>query len=72
MGFSVSKNLLARERPRPPCVKGKRSAVAVVNASPVDWQSRDRVARRQLSCEQHDWGIAQYKVPFSPKTNVNS
>ena len=33
----------------PPCLKGKRSAVAEVNASPVDWQSRDRVARRQLS-----------------------
>ena len=35
--------------PRPPCVKGKRSAVAVVNGSPVGCQSRDRVARRQLS-----------------------
>ena len=31
-----------------PCVKGKRSAVAVVNDSPVGCQSRDRVARRRL------------------------
>ncbi|MBQ6875203.1 MAG: hypothetical protein IJN46_03080, partial [Lachnospiraceae bacterium] len=36
---------------RPPCVKGKRSAVAVVNDSPVDCQSRDRVARRRLSAK---------------------
>jgi len=34
---------------KPPLVRGKRSAVAVVNDSPVDCQSRDRVARRQLA-----------------------
>ncbi len=37
-----------------PCVKGKRSAVAGVNDSPVGCQSRDRIARRQLSAEQAD------------------
>ena len=42
---------------RPPCVKGKRSAVAGVNDSPVDCQSRDRTARRQLSPHSGDWGI---------------
>ena len=31
---------------------GKRSAVAVVNACPVDRQSRDRIARRQLASGQ--------------------
>ena len=56
---------VARERPRLPCVKGKRSAVAVVNASPVDWQSRDRVARRQLSA-QADWRIvAEQSIVFA-------
>ena len=39
---------------RLPCVKGKRSAVAAVNDSPVDCQSRDRIARRRLSREQRD------------------
>ena len=34
---------------RLPCVRGKRSAVAVVNVSPVDWQSRDRARRSELS-----------------------
>jgi len=34
---------------KPPLVRGKRSAVAVVNDSPVDCQSRDGVARRQLA-----------------------
>ena len=47
--FKLQFVALARERPRLPCVKGKRSAVAVVNDSPVGCQSRDRVARRQLS-----------------------
>ena len=42
---------LARERPRLPCVKGKRSAVAGVNDSPVDCQSRDRTARRRLAAK---------------------
>ena len=32
-----------------PSDEGKRSAVAVVNDSPVDCQSRDRAARRRLS-----------------------
>ena len=32
-----------------PCVKGKRSAVAVVNDSPVGCQSLGRAARRRLS-----------------------
>ncbi len=48
----VPKNLvivLARERPRPPCVKGKRSAVAAVNDSPVGCQSRDRARHSELS-----------------------
>ena len=40
---------LARECPRLPCAKGKRSAVAGVNGSPVDCQSRDRTARRRLA-----------------------
>ena len=40
-----------------PCVKGKQSAVAVVNNSPVDCQSRDLAARRRLSREQNDRGI---------------
>ena len=31
---------------------GKRSAVAGVNDSPVDCQSRDRIARRQLASGQ--------------------
>ena len=35
--------------PSLPCVKGKQRAVAVVNGCPVDSQSRDRVARRQLA-----------------------
>ena len=34
-----------------PFDEGKRSAVAVVNDSPVDCQSRDRIARRQLSAK---------------------
>jgi len=34
-----------------PSDEGKRSAVAVVNDSPVDCQSRDRIARRQLSAK---------------------
>ena len=38
----------ARQRLRLP-LEGKRSAVAVVNGCPVDSQSRDRIARRQLS-----------------------
>ena len=42
---------------RPPCVKGKRSAVAGVNDSPVDCQSRDRTARKRLSPHSGDWGI---------------
>ena len=36
---------------RLPCVKGKRSAVAEVNDSPVGCQSRDRAARRRLSAK---------------------
>ena len=32
-------------------LRGKRSAVAVVNNSPVDCQSRDRAARRRLSAK---------------------
>jgi len=32
-----------------PSDEGKRSAVAVVNDSPVDCQSRDWIARRRLS-----------------------
>ena len=32
-------------------LRGKRSAVAVVNDSPVDCQSRDRAARRRLSAK---------------------
>ena len=43
--------------PKAPLVRGKRSAVAVVNDSPVDCQSRDRIARRRLSAEQRDWGV---------------
>ena len=35
---------------RPPCLKGKRSAVAEVNDS-GSCQSRDRIARRRLSAE---------------------
>ena len=31
--------------------RGKRSAVAGVNDSPVDYQSRDRAARRRLSAK---------------------
>ena len=34
-----------------PSDEGKRSAVAVVNDSPVDCQSRDRVARKQLAAK---------------------
>ena len=37
--------------PLPPSDEGKRSAVAVVNDSPVDCQSRDRAARRRLSAK---------------------
>ena len=40
-----------------PCVKGKQSAVAVVNDSPVDCQSSDRSVRSRLSAEQADGGI---------------
>jgi len=36
---------------RLPCAKGKRSAVAVVNACPVDRQSRDRARRSELSAK---------------------
>jgi len=43
-------------RTKAPSDEGKQSAVAVVNDSPVDCQSRDRIARRQLSAEQADWG----------------
>ena len=39
---------------RLPCVKGKRSAVAVVNDNPVDCQSRDRARRSELSRGQRD------------------
>ena len=39
---------------KPPSDEGKRSAVAVVNDSPVDCQSRDRAARRRLAREQRD------------------
>jgi hypothetical protein len=46
---------------RLPCAKGKRSAVAVVNDSPVGCQSRDRVARRQLSAELTE-GLLDRKV----------
>ena len=37
------------EAAKAPSDEGKRSAVAVVNASPVDWQSRDRARRSELS-----------------------
>ena len=40
-----------------PLSEGKRSAVAVVNDSPVDCQSCDRAARRRLSATA-DWGSA--------------
>ena len=46
--------LLARERQRLPCAKGKRSAVAVVNDSPVGCQSRDRAHRSEQSRKQRD------------------
>ncbi len=36
---------------RLPCVKGKRSAVVVVNDSPVGCQSRDRIRRSELSAK---------------------
>ena len=36
-----------RTAPKAPSDEGKRSAVAVVNDSPVDCQSRDRAARRR-------------------------
>ena len=39
---------LARQRPRLPCVKGKPGAVAVVNDTPVECQSRHR-GKPQLS-----------------------
>ena len=40
--------------PKAPLVRGKRSAVAEVNDSPADCQSRDRTARRRLSADQRD------------------
>ena len=42
-----------------PSDEGKRSAVAVVNDSPVGCQSRDRAARRRLSPLSGDWGREQ-------------
>ena len=54
---------------RPQCVekassrlpwRGKRSAVAVVNDSPVDCQSRDRAARRRLSAKLTEGWTAGY------------
>ena len=55
---------------RPPCVKGKRSAVAGVNASPADWQSRDRAARRRLSPHSGDWGIVT--ISTTPPSRLNA
>ena len=49
--MSINAILYLWERPGLPCVKGKRSAVAVVNDSPVGCQSRDRAARRRLSAK---------------------
>jgi hypothetical protein len=40
----------------PPCLKDKRSAVAVVNDSPVGRQSRDRAARRRLDFAKQKTG----------------
>ena len=51
--------------PRLPCVKGKRSAVAGVNDSPVDCQSRDRTARRRLSAKLTE-GLS-----FQPRLHQN-
>ncbi|MBR2896736.1 MAG: hypothetical protein IKC04_02465, partial [Oscillospiraceae bacterium] len=46
---AVSKSARSATRKKAPSDEGKRSVVAVVNDSPVDCQSRDRIARRQLS-----------------------
>jgi len=58
-------------RTKAPSDEGKQSAVAVVNDSPVDCQSRDRIARRQLSAEQADWGRekGRFLLPLSQKSN---
>ena len=45
--------------------RGKRSAVAVVNDSPVDCQSRDRAARRRLSAKLTEgWKVGYWGVPI--------
>jgi len=55
--------------PRAPSDEGKRSAVAVVNDSPVDCQSRDRIARRQLSAKLTG---GEKKLPFftTPQSKI--
>ena len=42
---------LVREHPKAPSDEGKRSAVAVVNDSPVGCQSCDRARRSELSAK---------------------
>ena len=69
------KELSLRGRLRPwqsvpqrlPCVKGKQSAVAVVNDSPVDCQSRDRARLSELARRSRDWGIVTRC--FAPQEN---
>ena len=53
-----------RNSPRLPS-RGKRSAVAVVNDSPVDCQSRDRAARRRLSAKlTAGWKVGYGEIPI--------
>ena len=60
-GALTRPRILFKQNPSPqgeslgPLLEGKRSAVAVVNDSPVGCQSCDRAARRRLSALA-DWG----------------
>ena len=53
-----------------PLSEGKRSAVAVVNDSPVGCQSRDRAARRRLSPQVTGGVFHQWK--HTPSTASRS
>ena len=50
--------------------EGKRSAVAVVNDSPVDCQSRDRAARRRWLAVRRDGGSVLQSLRHSPSQPI--